>query len=116
MVAEKSIHFRFEGSLYLTTNHTLIIHHVGIPDDFHVMQDFLTQSCIGYCLKEPITISAKAVRQIWATVSFNNSGENAQPKIDFKYDGVVYHITPTIVRQALKLPDMRSMMTWKMMK
>ena len=62
----------------------------------------MKSSSIGYSLVQPETISTSAVIFIWSTT------EVQEDSIKFTYADKEYVITPDVVRQALKLPEVTS--------
>ena len=72
------------------------------PEAFHLMQEFLKSSFIGYALVQPESISTTAVIAIWSTA------EVEEEAIKFKFADKEYVITPEVVRQALRLPEVTS--------
>ena len=90
------------GYEFVTNNFAAILAHASAPEPFHKVQDFLKSSSIGYALVQPETISPSAVIFIWSTA------EVQEDSIKFTYAGKEYVITPEVVRQALKLPEVTS--------
>ena len=90
------------GYEFVTNNFAAILDHASAPEPFHKVQDFLKSSSIGYALVQPETISTSAVIFIWSTA------EVQEDSIKFTYADKEYVITPEVVRQALKLPEVTS--------
>lgn len=55
------------GNTFGTHNFISPLCHQEIPSEFHVIQDFLTLSAIGYALTNPVKVSYKTVLQVWNT-------------------------------------------------
>ena len=91
-----------DGYEFVTNNFAAILDKAEAPEAFHLMQDFLKSSSIGYALVQPESISTRAVISIWSTA------EVKEGNIKFKYADKEYIITPEVVRQALKLPEVNS--------
>ena len=90
------------GYEFVTNNFAAILDKPSAPEPFHKVQDFLKSSSIGYALVQPETISTSAVILIWSTA------EVQEDSIKFTYADKEYVITPEVVRQALKLPEVTS--------
>ncbi|KAK1384161.1 hypothetical protein POM88_021896 [Heracleum sosnowskyi] len=91
------------GVLFVTNNYSAILDKSKAPSEFHLIQDFLASSSIGFALTEPKAISAKAVMQIWSTATYTPGTSNAQPGLTFSYRNDLYEVTPTTVQRALHL-------------
>ena len=68
-------------------------------DGFHVVQDFLASSPLGYALTHPTRVSSKANQQIWNTSSIADNGD-----IFFTHASNTFVITRDVIVQALRLP------------
>ena len=90
------------GYEFVTNNFAAILDHASAPEPFHKVQDFLKSSSIGYALVQPESISTTAVIAIWSTA------EVEEEAIKFKFADKEYVITPEVVRQALRLPEVTS--------
>ncbi|KAK1378023.1 hypothetical protein POM88_024767 [Heracleum sosnowskyi] len=92
-----------DGILFVTNNYSAILDKTKAPSEFHLIQDFLASSSIGFALTEPKAISAQAVMQIWSTATYTSGTSNTQPSLTFSYRNDLYEVTPTIVQRALHL-------------
>ena len=90
------------GYEFVTNNFAAILENQSAPEQFHRVQDFLRASPIGYALIQSESISTKAVIQIWSTAEI---GEGI---IKFTHAEKEYSITPDVVREALRLPQVAS--------
>ena len=90
------------GYEFVTNNFAAILDKPSAPEAFHVVQDFLKSSPIGYALVQPESVSPIAVIAIWSTA------EVEEEAIKFTYADKEYVITPEVVRQALRLPEVTS--------
>ena len=90
------------GYEFVTNNISAILDKSSAPEPFHQVQDFLKSSSIGYALVQPESISTNVVILIWSTA------EVAQSSIKFTYADKEYVITPEVVKQALRLPEVTS--------
>ena len=91
-----------DGYEFVTNNFAAILDKPSAPEAFHMVQDFLKSSSIGYALVQPESVSSKAVIAIWSTA------EVQEEAIKFTYADKEYVITPEVVRQALRLPEVTS--------
>lgn len=64
--------FLYQGVEFVTNNYEAILTHDGVPNEFHLLQDFLNASLIGYALIRPSTIFAKSVLQIWKNATVHS--------------------------------------------
>lgn len=76
------------------------LQHEDLPSDFHIINDFLAQSEIGFALSNPVKVSYKVVMQVWNTATVNAE----HGTFSFKHGDEVYNITPEVVDSALQLP------------
>ena len=88
-----------DGYEFVTNNFAAILDKPSAPEAFHLVQDFLKSSSIGYALVQPESVSSKAVIAIWSTA------EVQEEAIKFKYADKEHLITPEVVRKALRLPE-----------
>ena len=72
-------------------------------DGFHIVQDFLASSPLGFSLTHPTRVSAKAIQQIWNHSSIADNGD-----IFFTYAANTFVITRDIIVKALHLPEEQS--------
>ena len=91
-----------DGYEFVTNNFASILDKPSAPEAFHMVQDFLKSSPIGYALVQPESVSPTAVIAIWSTA------EVKEEAIKFTYADKEYVITPEVVRQALRLPEVTS--------
>ena len=56
-----------DGYEFVTNNFAAILDKPSAPEAFHLVQDFLKSSSIGYALVHPESVSSKAVIAIWST-------------------------------------------------
>ena len=90
------------GYEFVTNNFASILDKPSAPEAFHLVQNFLKSSSIGYALVQPESISITVVIAIWSTA------EVEEEAIKFKYADQEYVITPEVVRQALRLHEVTS--------
>ena len=90
------------GYEFVTNNFAAILDNQSAPEQYHRVQDFLRASSIGYALIQPKSISTKAVIQIWSTT------EIEEGIIKFTHAEKEFLITPDVVREALRLPQVTS--------
>ena len=69
-------------------------------DGFHIFQDFLASSPLGFALTHPTRVSAKAIQQIWNHSSIAENGY-----ILFTYATNTFVITRDVIVKALRLPE-----------
>ena len=91
------------GVTFATNNYVAVLDHQELPNEFHIIQDFLASSALKYALTEPTSISFKSVMQVWNTVVFYK-GHSRSILTSFEFDGVTHYVTPAIVEEALHLP------------
>ena len=72
-------------------------------DGFHVVQDFLVSSPLGFALTHPTRVSAKAIQQIWNNYLIADNGD-----ILFTYAANTFVITRDVIVKALRLPEGQS--------
>ena len=72
-------------------------------DGFHIVQDFLASSPLGFALTHPTRVSAKAIQQIWNHSSIADNGD-----IFFTYAANTFVITKDVIVKALQLPEDQS--------
>lgn len=59
--------FMFDGAKFVPNNFDARFEKIGVPAEFHAIQDCLSVSEIGFSLTNPDIISARAVLQVWRT-------------------------------------------------
>ncbi|KAK1383595.1 hypothetical protein POM88_021330 [Heracleum sosnowskyi] len=91
------------GVTFATNNFVAILDHQELPNEFHIIQDFLTSSPLKFALTEPASVSFKSVMQVWNSVTFDK-GHSDSILMSFEYDGITHYVTPVIVEDALHLP------------
>ena len=69
-------------------------------DGFHVVQDFLASSPLGYALTHPTRVFAKAIQQIWNHSSIADNGD-----IFFTHASNTFVITRDVIVQALRFSE-----------
>ena len=69
-------------------------------DGFHIVQDFLASSPMGFARTHPTRVSAKAIQQIWNHSSIADNGD-----IFFTYAANTFVITRDVIVKALRLPE-----------
>ena len=84
---------------YVSNNFIAILEHTDVPEAFHMKQDFLTSSPIGYALTNPDCISANTVHYIW-----KNSSVGDDRIIVFAHGVDIFHITRNVIVKVLQLP------------
>ena len=72
-------------------------------DGFHVVQDFLASSPLGYALTHPTRVSAKAIQQIWNNSSIADNGD-----ILFTHASNTFVITRDVIIKALRFHEEQS--------
>ncbi|KAK1371557.1 hypothetical protein POM88_037649 [Heracleum sosnowskyi] len=91
------------GITFATNNFVVVLDHQELPNEFHIIQDFLASSPLKYALTEPARVSFKSVMQVWNTAVFGK-GPSGTVLMSFEFNGVTHHVTPAIVEEALHLP------------
>lgn len=99
---------KFDGVEFVTNNYTAIHRKDYVSKDFHLIQDYLSISPIGFDLTNPSTVSARVVLHIWRTVEYFDGDANRAPNISFMHDGKTLYITPKMVVETLHLPDVQA--------
>ena len=49
---------------FVSNNFVAILEHTDAPEEFHMIQDFLGSSPLGYALTNPVSIFAKTVQYV----------------------------------------------------
>ena len=88
---------------FVSNNFMVPISKMPSSDGFHVVQDFLATSPLGYALTHPTRVSAKAIQQIWNHSSIADNGD-----IFFTHASNTFVITRDVIVQALRLPEAQS--------
>ncbi|KAK1372472.1 hypothetical protein POM88_028665 [Heracleum sosnowskyi] len=91
------------GVTFATNNFVAILDHQELPNEFHIIQDFLASSPLKFALTEPASVSFKSVMQVWNSVTFDK-GHSDSILMSFEYDGITHYVTPAIVEDAMHLP------------
>ncbi|KAK1388397.1 hypothetical protein POM88_016575 [Heracleum sosnowskyi] len=91
------------GVTFATNNFVAILNHQDLPNEFHIIQDFLASSPLKFALTEPASVSFKSVMQVWNSVTFDK-GYSDTILMSFEYNGITHYVTPVIVEEALHLP------------
>ncbi|KAK1379282.1 hypothetical protein POM88_026026 [Heracleum sosnowskyi] len=91
------------GVTFATNNFVVVLDHQELPNEFHVIQDFLTSSSLKYALTEPVSVSFKSVMQVWNTTVFGK-GPTGNVLMQFEFNGATHHVTPAVIEEALHLP------------
>ncbi|KAK1365753.1 hypothetical protein POM88_041314 [Heracleum sosnowskyi] len=92
-----------DGIPFVINNFSAILNKTKAPSEFHLIQDFLASSPIGYALTEPKAISAQAVTQIWSSATYTPGTSNTQHRLTFSYRNDLYEVTPAVVQRSLHL-------------
>lgn len=100
--------FVFNGAEFVTNNYAAILNKNGVDSHFHIIQDFLLSSEVGFTLINPPVISRRQVLEFWRTANFDDGGDNGIPSIVFSHGDEDMVVTPTTVRAALHLPNHES--------
>lgn len=87
--------FIHQGMEFVKNNYSMILTLEGVPNEFHLLQDFFSMNTIGYALTHQTAIFAKSVLQILTTAIVHSSSH-----ISFNVDEEVYDITTALVKQA----------------
>ena len=53
--------------VFATNNFCAPLSNTDMPKEFHMIQDFLSVSAIGYALTQPAKVTYKSVLQVWET-------------------------------------------------
>ncbi|KAK1394056.1 hypothetical protein POM88_013112 [Heracleum sosnowskyi] len=91
------------GVTFDTNNFVAVLDHQELPNEFHVIQDFLASSPLKFALTEPVSVSFKSVMQVYNTVVFGK-WPTGTILMNFEFKGVTYHVTLVVVEEALHLP------------
>ncbi|KAK1380057.1 hypothetical protein POM88_026801 [Heracleum sosnowskyi] len=91
------------GVTFATNNFVAILSHQELPNEFHIIQDFLASSPLKFALTELASVSFKSVMQVWNSVTFDKRHSDSI-LMSFEYDGITHYVTPAIVEDALHLP------------
>ncbi|KAK1368386.1 hypothetical protein POM88_034478 [Heracleum sosnowskyi] len=84
---------------YAITNHVAFMKKESVHADFHPLMDFLNNSPVSYALTARPTIYAKIVQEIWSSACISEA------EIRIKINGKSYTITPSVINEALHLPN-----------
>ena len=57
--------FVFDGAKFVTNNYAAILDNNRVESDFHLIQDFLRLSEVGFALTNPIVILGRQVLKFW---------------------------------------------------
>ncbi|KAK1399481.1 hypothetical protein POM88_009344 [Heracleum sosnowskyi] len=90
------------GVTFATNNFVAVLDHQELPNEFHVIQDFLASSPLKFAITEPASVSFKSVMQVWNSVVFGK-GISGAILMNFEFNGVTYNVTPAVVKEALHL-------------
>ena len=93
--------FNYGGANFVTNNYSAILDNNSVNIDFHIFQDFLRNSEIGFALTEPTIISGDQVLSIWKAGVYDDGGANGTPSLVFEFDRKKKVVTPQTVRDAL---------------
>lgn len=88
------------GHTFATNNYVALLSHEKMSSEFHVIQDFLALSDIGFVLSNPVKVSYKAAMHVWDTTKYDTKSG----AFTFKYNGELFKITPDVVVNALDGP------------
>ncbi|KAK1365189.1 hypothetical protein POM88_040750 [Heracleum sosnowskyi] len=91
------------GVTFSTNNFVAILNHQDLPNEFHIIRDFLFSSPLKFALTEPASVSFKSVMQVWNSVTFDK-GYSDTILMSFEYNGITHYVTPAIVEETLHLP------------
>ncbi|KAK1356058.1 hypothetical protein POM88_049314 [Heracleum sosnowskyi] len=91
------------GVTFATNNFVAILNHQDLPNEFHIIQDFLASSPLKFALTEPASVSFKSVMQVWNSVTFDK-GYSDTILMSFEHNEITHYVTPAIVEEALHLP------------
>lgn len=97
--------FYFEGVSFVTNSYAAILRKQGVNEDFHFVQDFFQTSEIGHALTRPQEVYGHAIFAIWNNKTFYPGCTNVSPLFTFPHDGETLTITPSVVHNALNLPN-----------
>ena len=89
-----------EDLKFVTNNFLAPLIKSETSEGFHIVQDFLISSPLGFALTNPTKVSARSVQHIWNHSSIAENGD-----IMFTFAGKTLPITRDVVVRALRLPD-----------
>ncbi|KAK1355275.1 hypothetical protein POM88_048531 [Heracleum sosnowskyi] len=75
------------GVTFATNNFVDILNHQDLPNEFHIIQDFLASSPLKFALTEPASVSFKSVMQVWNSVTFDK-GTKLKKEWNFFFDTI----------------------------
>lgn len=93
----------FDRAEFVSNRYVIILSKNEIPEDFHLIQDFLSISKILYALNNPVKVSTRVVLQVWTTTAYSKGGVSRVPGISFMHNGEMKNITTRVVCEALHL-------------
>ena len=85
---------------FVANNFSAILDHEGVPEAYHVIQDFLRVGPVGYALTQPEKFSVKACIQIWSTDDTKDVNN-----FTFTHNNREYKINRRVIEEALHLQD-----------
>ena len=88
---------------FVSNNFLAPLSKMSSSEGFHIVQDFLASSPLGFALTHPTQVSAKAIQQIWNYSSIADNGD-----ILFTYAANTFVITRNVIVKALRLPEEQS--------
>lgn len=94
-----------EGITFVTDNYSAFLRKPGVHENFHFVQEFLRTSVIGHALTQLQEVCGKVVLAIWNYATFHPESTNVAPRITFLHDGKTLIITPSVVYNALNIPN-----------
>lgn len=94
------------GVTFVTNNFVAVLDHQDLPNDFHIIQDFLAFGLLNFALTQPVKVSFKSVMQVWNTMAFGQECVSGRLLITFEYNGVTHQVTLETVEKALHLPSL----------
>ncbi|WOG85173.1 hypothetical protein DCAR_0104360 [Daucus carota subsp. sativus] len=97
---ESATSFSSSGKVeYASTNYVAFMEKESVHKDFHPLMDFLKISPVTYALTASPTIYAEIVQEMWNTACCSEA------EIKLKINGKSYTITPSLINEALHLPN-----------
>ncbi|KAK1373624.1 hypothetical protein POM88_029817 [Heracleum sosnowskyi] len=97
--------FHSVGLEFVPNNYAAPLSTENAPEAFHLFQNFLVQSDIGYALVEPAKLSGLQIKAFWETGVYDDRGESGTPSTVFEFEEQEFVVTPTTVRDALGFED-----------
>lgn len=88
----------------MPNNYASILGKFGVDTYYHLMQDLLSVSGVGFALTNPHVVFGSNILEFWRMAQFDDGGEYGTPNIIFTHGGEEKIVTPQTVRAALHIP------------